>query len=254
MDLDVLNSLTKYPSIPTYHKLGDKGILTEEAMSLGLHNVIGTEKIDGTNARIILPPETMFQRDNTIIVGSRDELLSSVDDLIINPALGIVETLSPVYGLVNGLRSYDDIRVLYLEVFGKNIGRGAKNYSTKQTGYRLFDVATIPAEAFTWDREKIAGWRERGGQQFANEHVLNTISTAHGVPLTPRLFDLPAELIPTKVEEMHEWMKAVLTDTWAALDDSAAHRPEGIVLRTDNRSAIAKARFEDYQRTIRRRT
>jgi len=30
VNLRKLNSLTKYPSIPTYHKLGEKGILTEE--------------------------------------------------------------------------------------------------------------------------------------------------------------------------------------------------------------------------------
>ena len=35
VDLDKLNSLTKYPSIPTYHKIGDKGILQEENIHFG---------------------------------------------------------------------------------------------------------------------------------------------------------------------------------------------------------------------------
>lgn len=253
MDLGTLNSLTKYPSIPTYHHMDNRGGLTDETVSLGLRNVIGTEKIDGTNARIILPPDGMFQRDNTIIVGSREELLSSVDDLILNPALGIVDTLGPVYGLVNGLRSADDIRVLYLEVFGGKIGKGGKNYSTKQTGYRLFDVATIPSGTFGWDRPKIAEWREGNGQSFADEHTLGTISEAFGIPLVPRLFDVPADQIPTSIEDTAEWLTGWLPGTFAALDDSAQDKAEGIVLRMDNRAVIAKARFEDYERTVRRR-
>ncbi len=35
IELDKLNSLTKYPSILTYHKLGDKGVL-QEAWTSGL--------------------------------------------------------------------------------------------------------------------------------------------------------------------------------------------------------------------------
>lgn len=62
-DLRAVNSLTKYPSIPTYHALdpGNGGLLDDAIPFMG--RVIGTEKVDGTNARIILlqdgnyPPE-----------------------------------------------------------------------------------------------------------------------------------------------------------------------------------------------------
>ncbi len=67
-DLNKLNSMTKYPSIPTYHALGDKGALLEQTVSFD-GEIILTEKIDGTNSRIVLLP------DGNFVLGSREELL-----------------------------------------------------------------------------------------------------------------------------------------------------------------------------------
>src|SRR5687767_1954189 len=86
-DLKAINSMTKYPSIPTYHALDPRdGSLLEETIPFS-GMVIGTEKIDGTNSRIILLP------DGTYLLGSREELLYARGDLIGNPALGIVDAL-----------------------------------------------------------------------------------------------------------------------------------------------------------------
>lgn len=69
MDLSALNSLTKYPSIPTYHDLdpANGSLLNTTVAYTG--PVIGTEKIDGTNSRIVSLP------DGTYILGSREEFL-----------------------------------------------------------------------------------------------------------------------------------------------------------------------------------
>ncbi len=53
VDLGKLNSMTKYPSILTYHALGDKGLLQETVQIPFEGRVIGTEKVDGTNTRLI---------------------------------------------------------------------------------------------------------------------------------------------------------------------------------------------------------
>lgn len=89
-NLKAINSMTKYPSIPTYHNLDprDGGLLDETVPFTG--PVIGTEKIDGTNSRIILLP------DGTYLLGSREELLYAQGDLIGNPALGIIDALRPI--------------------------------------------------------------------------------------------------------------------------------------------------------------
>src|SRR4051794_37648825 len=83
INLAKLNSLTKYPSIPTYHAMGEKGRLSESVLVRFEGDCIATEKIDGTNARLICTPEG-------VVAGSREDLLWATGDLIHNPAMGIV--------------------------------------------------------------------------------------------------------------------------------------------------------------------
>src|SRR5262245_22884963 len=98
-DLAKLNSLTKYPSILTYHTLDPRngGLLEEVTAFVG--TVIGTEKVDGTNSRVICLP------DGCYLLGSREELLYAKGDLIGNPSLGIVDGLKETAeGLCEGER------------------------------------------------------------------------------------------------------------------------------------------------------
>jgi hypothetical protein len=83
-----INTATKYPSIATYHEI-DKGILKEGTATVFPQGstVIGTEKVDGTNARIVFLP------DGNYLIGSREELLYAGGDLIHNPSQGIVDAL-----------------------------------------------------------------------------------------------------------------------------------------------------------------
>jgi hypothetical protein len=52
---------------------------------------------------------------------------------------------------------------------------------------------------------------------------------------------------------MHKFLTATLPGTLAALDEDAGGRAEGIVLRSEDRSVIAKARFQDYERALKHR-
>jgi hypothetical protein len=242
MDLNKLNSMTKYPSILTYHALGEKGTLKNEVLVPFNGPAILTEKVDGTNGRIILFPDGLF------IIGSRDELLYASGDLIKNPSLGIVNTLEPIAKRI--LPSHVPI-VYFLEVYGGNVGNNCKQYTgNKMFGCRLFDVAIIENEKEIMEMpiEKIASWRDHGGQTFGNEDVLKDISSSYCIPLTPRI---GVDAIPTDIKETYDWMKTKIVSTLAALDPNALNRPEGIVARTPDRSTITKLRFEDYERTFR---
>jgi len=86
-DLRALNSATKYPSILTYHKLGERGRLTDVLNIDPQGSLVVTEKVDGTNTRVIFMPDGYF------LIGSREHLLYAKGDLIGNPALGIVESI-----------------------------------------------------------------------------------------------------------------------------------------------------------------
>lgn len=248
-DLQKLNSMTKYPSIPTYHALSN-GLLTEEVVKF-TGRVVGSEKIDGTNSRMIFLP------DGNFLIGSREELLYCKGDLIGNPALGIVEALKETaHFLLPKLVSDDCVFVIYSEVYGGAITAASKRYtSTKQVGYRLFDIASIQnyEEVLAWPLEKIAAWRDAGGQKFFTTDVFYTWADDLGLPTAPILFDTLAEALPTSIAETYDFLKSLIVQTRVALDENAGGRAEGIVVRSHDRSVIAKIRYEDYERTLNKR-
>jgi hypothetical protein len=248
-DLSMLNSLTKYPSIPTYHALdpANGGLLDE---TVAFHGpVIGSEKIDGTNGRIVSLP------DGTYLIGSREELLYAKGDLIGNPALGIVDALRPVAEALEPVAD-DVIRVHYLEVHGGKVTAASKQYTgERRVGYRLFDVAVIAgyASMLAWPAAKVSAWREEGGQPYLTETGLAEAAARDGLDLAPRLFTIDAAELPREIDKTRQFLAERLPRTRSALDDGAGGQPEGIVLRTTDRARIAKARFADYDRTLRRR-
>lgn len=246
-DLNKLNSMTKYPSIPTYHALGDKGALLEQTVSFD-GDIILTEKVNGTNSRIILLP------DGNFVLGSREELLFARGDLIGNPALGIVDALK---GIADSLPvASSGIVVAYLEVYGGKVTAASSQYTAKQSvGLRLFDVAVLTDTniemLFAKPVQQLAAWRDNSGQVFLDEEHLSKAASYYGFELTPRIATIP--FMPVSIQEAHEFLKETCTQTLVALDEGACGRAEGIVARTTSRNAIAKLRFEDYERHAKRR-
>ncbi|WP_049559679.1 RNA ligase family protein [Nonomuraea sp. SBT364] len=244
-DLRKLNSLTKYPSIPTHHALDPKngGLLEEPARYEG--PVIGTEKVDGTNGRIILLP------DGTWLIGSREDLLTASGDVVHNPALGIVDALRDLAHSLREHGSDEVIRVFYLEVYGSKQLPAWKQYGAGDAAVRLFDIADIPLDHYDWDLPRIASWRQREGQRFAGEEALNLAVKTYGMDLTPRLFQIDASALPPTIERMREFMEPYRHTQVATFGEPGLN--EGIVLRTPGRETITKARFQDYERTLKRR-
>ncbi|MFU8871498.1 RNA ligase family protein [Micromonospora sp. SL4-19] len=250
-DLRAVNSLTKYPSIPTYHALDprDGGLRGEVVPFTG--TVTLTEKVDGTNSRIILTP------DGEYLIGSREELLYARGDLIGNPALGIVDALRD---LAERLRAEavpgDRITVWYLEVYGGKVTAGSKHYTAeRQVGHRLFDVAELDGYADLLDLPvgRIADWRDGGGQRWLDEEALTDRAARHGLATVPRLAGVDAGELPRDLDKTYAVLTDLLPHTLVALDGPPG-RAEGLVLRTADRSVIAKARFQDYERARRRRS
>lgn len=244
-----LNSLTKYPSIDTYHKLGEKGRLLDEVNHTFTGEVVLTEKVDGTNGRIVITPWGEW------LIGSREEFFTASGDIVYNPMLGIVDALRPVAGGIKACPPPDTLLVFYFEVFGGGIGQYAKNYTTSKTefGVRLFDVVRVDdvKTKLDWDREKIASWRDHGGQFFLPEASIKSYADMLGVERVPVIDILDAKDVPTSIAGMHEFLKVHAPGTKVKLDETGRGNAEGLVLRTRDRGTIAKARFEDYDRTAR---
>lgn len=250
VDLGKLNSMTKYPSILTYHALGEKGVLQDAVQIPFEGRIVGTEKVDGTNARLIFCP------DESVLVGSREDLLWERRDLIGNPAMGIVEAVKDtVQRLVEILCRPGRIAIYFVEVFGRNIGGGAKNYTkTGRVSFRLFDVVFIENydEMFGWPAERISHWRDNGGQQYVAADEIVKLAGKIGFQTVPALLDTDAAELPTDLEETYQYILK-FQQSRCKLDEKANGEPEGVVIRSPDRSRIAKLRREDYERTLRRR-
>lgn len=255
IDLDLLNIMTKYPSIPTYHELGDRGVLNDVVLTEFPKNetLQITEKIDGTNARIVFTP------DGLAIIGSREEFLWATYDLIGNPAMGIVSCLKPMvcnlikqyhtWGPINPKAQGFPLFVIYGEVYGKGIGAAAKQYTaTDKVGFRLFDAAIIEnsLEILTWDRSRISTWRENGGQAFLSTTQISMFAKEQNLEYVPMLGTINARELPETLSETQMFLNQY-TNSKASLD-STSGKSEGVVIRTPDRKTIAKLRFEDYAR------
>lgn len=248
LDLRKLNSMTKYPSIETYHVLGEKGRLTEQVMPFQ-GQVYVHEKIDGTNARIII------MSDGDFYIGSRENLLHARYDRIDNPTEGIVAALKSAAFLASDANPSDMyVHVLFGEVYGKGVGSNHKQYATSSVGFRLFDVMSISEmelhNMMTWSIEKIALWRDHGNQNFNPYHDLHYWSQHCNIERAPHIWTLDAVELPVQIVDTYNWLHTMLPQSYAQLDEGAGGRAEGVVLRTADRSTIAKARFEDYERTM----
>jgi hypothetical protein len=248
-NLTKLNSLTKYPSIPTYHALGDKGRLTETILVPFECDVILTEKIDGTNARLICTPEG-------VLVGSREDLLWATGDLIHNPAMGIVAAVRDYARVLLNSLPTEALLVIYGEVYGRNVGAAAKNYtSTDRVVFRVFDAFEMSLDAvfaeFEKPIERISLWRENGGQPFLSVAALDALALERGFDRVPSLGAAPASSMPRSIAEAAAFLTPY-AKTSAPLDEAALGHAEGMVIRSMDRRQIAKLRFDDYRRTLKR--
>lgn len=251
MDLKKLNSATKYPSILTYHGLADRGLLTDECTRFP-EDAILTEKIDGTNGRIILLP------DGDFFIGSREELLMARGDRVTPQKppewKAVVDTLLPIAENLRMIRGRS-ITTLHLEVYGGKVGRSHAQYSQKETlGCRLFDISKVGTSVLGWEPENIALWRdEKNGQGWVTESEMIKLAEFCGLRWAPRLGTVKGSVLPTDLLGMYQWLKEALPGTNVALDDTAKGAAEGLVIRSADRSVIRKARLQDYERTLKKR-
>jgi len=240
-----LNTLTKYPSILTLHKLGEKGRLKNElTTSIEGELMVATEKIDGTNARIVC-----FGTE--YLIGAREFILHHSHDLYFDNAQGIVEGIK---ALPITLPETDQLTVIYGEFFGGKTSANSKWYGQDKTGFRVFDIAVYEdLHVLEQTQAEISHWREsetesgiRYGQNFLTHAGMQSrFPEFDFVPVIK--FDLP----DFSHQAVLDALKQALPSTQVALSDLALKKAEGLVMRNENRSKIVKIRFEDYERTVR---
>jgi len=247
MNLSDLNSATKYPSIPTYH-VQVKGRLTDDVAVPFDGPVHVTEKVDGTNGRIVLLPGGDY------FLGSREELIYARGDRIETPELGIVAALKPIAKRLGAEVPPAQGAVVYFgEVYGGDLPAARQYTSTKQLGFRLFDVIVYDerqlADVLVMEPSRRASWREQGNQPFLPVGALAALATMVRLPLVPEV-GICSGGLPTTLAGVWEMVQRMAGRTACALDGEGG-RVEGLVLRSLDGRRIAKVRVEDYWRAIR---
>ena len=252
MDLERLNTLTKYPSIPTYHVMGERGRLTENRAypTMG-DSVLATEKVDGTNARIVLLDEEELSVDIGAdwLIGSREEWLHARGDLIWRNDNGIVDALQDTAErLWNS--EFSNV-VIYGEVYGGKIN-AAKQYTVSgEFGFRIFDVVWL-RDLIHATRDmtipQISAWRESGGIVFEGWDGVERYASAAKLQMVPMVRMPWAEL---DVADAEDWLGLNSGATQVGLD--AHGHSEGVVIRNASNKWRTKLRHEDYARTMRAR-
>ncbi len=247
-----LNSMTKYPSIQTYHEI-DRGYLKEnltDNIGFGSNTVYITEKIDGTNGRILV-------LNGDYIIGSREELLYRKGDIFGNPSQGIVNIMkSFAEHIASNMPCNNTLYVFYGEVYGSNIN-GAKQYTKHQnSNVRFFDCIDFVTfdEFIEKPIDAISSWREHGGQPFIDTLMLTNrmINLGYKDNIVPSVGRVIGSTIPTNRADTYEWLKQFY-NTYATIDEEAfIGRAEGVVVRDSGRKMIRKIRFEDYEKTIKK--
>lgn len=252
------NSITKYPSILTYHNLGPRGSLVDslvENQKFDNRTVYITEKIDGTNSRIVFSTNSVGEIDDYII-GSREEFLFAKNDRIINQAWGIVQNMKPIADIITLLGNNwfrpNSIYCLYGETYGGKI-HGAKQYTSCGAFFvRFFDLWTMKKDdienIMQMNIDHISAWRESGKQPFVNVEYLKSFCDNFHLCCVPYIKTLSGTEIPEDLQGVWNWLQEFEKSN-ALIDKNGNGHSEGVVVRYADRSLIRKIRFEDYQKT-----
>lgn len=244
---DKMNTLTKYPSILTFHKIGEKGKLTNELTTPISGKILkATEKIDGTNVRIIV-------YENEFLIGSREFILHHSHDLYYDQAQGIVEAIK---NLKVNIPVTEKLTVIYGELFGGKVSANSKYYGQDKLAFRVFDISEYGnLSILEKSQAEISKWRESEtvngiiyGQNFLTHSQIRTKFSEYD--LVPSIdFELGEDFSHQAILEK---LRIYIPFTKVSLSGNATKKSEGIVLRDEYRQTILKLRFEDYERTLKK--
>lgn len=256
-----LNTFTKYLSILTYHGLGQRGSLVENLVdekTFTNQNVYITEKIDGSNGRIIFTTNNEGKIED-FLIGSREDFLYAKGDRIINSSLNMVKNLLPFAEQITAVSDVNTLKPnhiygFYGEHFGGNCN-GYKNYTKRNTlSYRIFDIFEMniedAEEILDMEIDRISTWREKGNHPFLPVEKMHEICKTFNLETVPYIKIVDGNTIPTDLQKTYEWIQEFKnTNVTLDSDYEGPGNSEGVVIRTADRKNIKKLRFEDYNKT-----
>ena len=136
MEINEINTFTKYAKFSSPFKKDEKFInLNELAQKLPIGRWIKTEKIDGTNIRIILCKPTEDGK-RVVLVGSRSLILNEED----KSSKQFFDCLKGINTnkLVEYFEDADSTVIIYGEGYGAGVQKGG--IYSKEKNFRVFDI------------------------------------------------------------------------------------------------------------------
>lgn len=248
------NSLTKYPSIPTYNKM-EKGMLSTIVENYeAMRELYITEKIDGTNTRIIIC-------GNDYVIGSREEWIYAKGDRVIAVSnKKHIEYLIPIADKITSRLSAinDTVLFIYGELYGYKIQKW-QNYTNMENdyGFRVFDMFSLPIDELnnmldTMTPDQASSWRDNNNQSWFTVDKLKEVSSVLGLLTVPYIKKDFMKEIGISAASANYFLKA-FQETKAQIHNTENNKAEGIVVRTADRKYISKLRFEDYDKYMRKK-
>lgn len=258
---DTINTLTKYPSILVAHEMDNRGRflpeLTEDAHMLNdSEQLFMSEKLDGTNVRIVCVKKTA-----SVFIGSREEILWCDEDICHNPAMNIVHAMGTFKSEIDRLLIYvtkllkpttdkDSIFVIYGELFGGRISKRSKQYTPdgSKVGFGVFDIGfydIINRDIMTAPLENVSQYR-KDNMKFLTVSELVDLKWKSDLIVDFHQIE-PNTLKFGEIYNESDFLTN--TGVYSKIGEETAEK-EGIVVRTNDRRAVVKMRFEDYRRSL----
>lgn len=136
MEINEINSFTKYSKLSSPFKKDEKHINTEElSQYLPKGQWLKTEKIDGTNIRIIITkPDEKGERE--VLIGSRTLILNEADKGS-KQFLHCIKEVN-LFKLKEYFKEVNSTIIIYGEGYGAGVQKGGMY--AKEKNYRVFDI------------------------------------------------------------------------------------------------------------------
>ena len=224
MDKKELNDFTKYAKFSSPFKKDEKfKNMMDENQYLPEGRWIKTEKIDGTNIRIILTkPDDINKRE--ILIGSR-KLILNPDDKSSNIYYDCLKEVN-----LNKLNEYfDDINstiIIYGEGYGAGIQKGGK-YSSKKN-FRIFDI--------------------RIGEAYQDYEYIKKVCIDNQLNIVPVLGVVRYIDYTSCVNDLKQFKETLLKEGSGGKPEGIVYKFEPVLLNKYKERLIFKIKFKDFRR------
>jgi len=221
--IEELNDFTKYEKFSSPFKKDEKFMNTEElSQQLPKGKWILTEKIDGTNIRIILtkPDE---EGERIIHIGSRKLILNPSD----KGSKVYLDCLEDVN--LNKIKEYfkdvNSIVVIYGEGYGAGVQKGGI-YSSKKR-FRVFDI--------------------RIGKAYQDFNYVQKVCVDNQMNLVPIFGDVDTIHFNGCIEDLKNFNNTLIKEGVGGKPEGLVYKFEPVLLNKYGERLIFKSKFKDYK-------